>query len=383
MTKHSFYEFFAGGGMARLGLGDCWKCLLANDIDEKKAATYGDNFGKKGLICGDIHSLQAKELPGHPDLAWGSFPCQDLSLAGNRLGLAGERSGAFWGFWTVINGLKADGRAPKLLVLENVIGTLTSHGGRDFLEIGKALVSLGYVFGAVVIDAVHFLPQSRPRLFIVCIKRNEAIDPSLLVSGPVAPWHSDAINKAVAILPPHLKEAWRWWRLPSPPERTQTLADILEPDDEVENWHSESETHRLLGMMSTANAQKVAEARLEAGRVVGTIYKRTRDKGGLGRVQRAEVRFDGVAGCLRTPGGGSSRQIVLIVDGNQTRSRLLTVREAAQLMGVPKSYKIPTNYNDGYHVFGDGLAVPAVAFLEQNLLDRLLFRANAQARNAA
>ena len=369
--------------MARLGLGSNWECLLANDIDTKKVATYQANFGKDEIISGDIHHLRIGDMPDCPDLAWASFPCQDLSLAGNRAGLAGERSGAFWGFWQAVNLLKSENRQPKLLVLENVIGTLSSHAGADFRELAQALVSLGYDFGAVVIDAVHFLPQSRPRLFILCLKRGEKVERDLLADGPVKPWHSDAVCKAAASLPAHVKCGWRWWRLPSAPMRKLRLIDLIEEDGIVASWHTSQETARLLAMMSPANIDKVREAQRSGERSVGTVYKRTRETEELGRQQRAEIRFDGIAGCLRTPGGGSSRQIVLIVDGKNIRSRLLTVREAARLMGVPDSYAVPQNYNEGYHVFGDGLAVPAVAFLREHLLDPMQRGATTLAKSAA
>jgi DNA (cytosine-5)-methyltransferase 1 len=94
-----YYEFFAGGGMARLGLGDAWKCVFANDIDGQKAASYRANFDNAPeLKVGDISSLSVSDLPGRADLAWASFPCQDLSLAGNGHGLTGRRSGLFWDF---------------------------------------------------------------------------------------------------------------------------------------------------------------------------------------------------------------------------------------------------------------------------------------------
>src|SRR5947208_7451855 len=86
----SFYEFFAGGGMARAGLANEWTCLLANDIDEKKGASYAANWGDEHLAVRDVAELTIADLPGRADLAWASFPCQDLSLAGN--GAAGRRT---------------------------------------------------------------------------------------------------------------------------------------------------------------------------------------------------------------------------------------------------------------------------------------------------
>ncbi len=169
----TFYEFFAGGGMAREGLGPTWKCLLANEIDSKKASTYTANWGEgepkacNELIERDVAKLKVSDIPAPADLSWASFPCQDLSLAGGYAGLKGGRSGTFWPFWQLMKGLKRQGKAPFLIVLENVCGALTSHGGEDFAQLGKAITDAGYRFGAVVIDAAAFLPQSRPRLFII------------------------------------------------------------------------------------------------------------------------------------------------------------------------------------------------------------------------
>ena len=167
----NYYEFFSGAGMARAGLGDQWRCLFANDIDAKKAATYARNWGGAQLLCGDINDVTADLLPGYADLAWASFPCQDLSLAGSGAGLDGERSGTFWAFWRLMQDLDDESRAPGVIVLENVCGTLTSHGGRDFKAICRALRDGGYRYGPLVVDAALFLPQSRPRLLIVAVRK--------------------------------------------------------------------------------------------------------------------------------------------------------------------------------------------------------------------
>src|SRR5271157_4048460 len=135
----AYYEFFAGGGMARAGLGAGWTCLFANDIDSKKAASYAANWGHEHLRVEDVSTLTAGDLPEQPDLAWASFPCQDLSLAGAGAGLKGARSGTFWPFWHLMQALQKEGRGPSLIVLENVCGALASHNGKDFAAIGAAL----------------------------------------------------------------------------------------------------------------------------------------------------------------------------------------------------------------------------------------------------
>jgi DNA (cytosine-5)-methyltransferase 1 len=349
----TFYEFFAGGGMARLGLGPAWQCLFANEWCPKKAASYTARFGTGELRVCDVATLAPADLPGRADLAWASFPCQDLSLAGNGAGLAGARSGTFRPFWCLIDALVREKRAPGTVVLENVVGAITSHGGRDFAEILACLAASGYYYGPLVLDAADFVPQSRPRLFIVATRRHH--------TGAPGYGHTRALFDAHATLDAALRRRWIWWRVPEPPPRASRLADLI--DDRAAEWHEAAYTERLLSLMSPLNRAKVERAKDERRRVVGTIYRRTRE----GR-QRAEVRFDGVSGCLRTPAGGSSRQTVLIVDGKRVRSRLLTAREAARLMGVPDDYAIPRSYSDAYHLFGDGVAVPVVRHLADNVL---------------
>jgi DNA (cytosine-5)-methyltransferase 1 len=383
MGKPGFYEFFCGGGMARAGLGEDWDCLFANDIDARKAMSYAANWGNGALRIEDIHKLSSKDLPGLADLAWASFPCQDLSLAGAGAGLAGARSGAFWGFQSLMEALGKEGRAPRLIVLENVIGALTSKGGGDFKEICGVLHRLGYAFGALTIDAVHFLPQSRPRLFIVAAQADLPIPARLTCLTPSMPFASSALLRARAALAPDIAMAWRWWVLPEPPRANLRLADLIEAAPADVAWHSVTQTQAMIEILSKGSQGSVAAARAKGGVEIGALYRRTRPDGAGGRGMRAEVRFDGLAGCLRTPGGGSSRQFLLWIEGRKTRSRLLSARESARLMGLPEHYRLPPRYNEAYHLIGDGVVVPAVRFLAENLLNPLLAAQDAVSLAAA
>lgn len=372
-----WYEFFAGGGMARLGMGSKWNCTFANEWCEKKAAAYRSYFDPcPELLVKDVAKLRVDNLPGWPDLVWGSFPCQDLSLAGSGAGLKGERSGTFRPFWRLIKSMVEEGRAPGVVVLENVVGTLTSHQGSDFAAIVRAFAGSGYRVGALVIDAVRFLPQSRPRLFIVGAQASLPISSTLVRPVPQAPWHTRTLVRASESLPQSLQSHWVWWNLPIPHRRVPSLDSMIEKSPTATNWHTQAETKRLLTLMDTLHRKKVEDARKLRGRWIGTAYKRTRPTGNGARTQRAEVRFDGVAGCLRTPVGGSSRQTVIIVENGTVRSRLLSPREAARLMGVPEDYPLPQSYNEGYHLFGDGVAVPVVSWLERHLLSPIAERKN-------
>lgn len=374
----SFYEFFAGGGMARAGLGSNWSCRFANDFSPMKSRTYISNWGGDHFIEGDVAKISASELPERADLAWASFPCQDLSLAGKYLGLGDAssetqtRSGTFWPFWALMLQLRVEGRAPRLIVLENVPGTITSRHGRDFKAICNALAAAGYHYGAMVIDAKHFVAQSRPRLFFVAVAEDAQLPVGLTGFGPSDLWHTDALCMAHGRLDGHARKNWIWWNLPKPPARNAGFADLIEEQPTGCRWHTEKETERLLDMMTPLHLAKIEQARSTGRMLVGGVYKRTRlDEFGIKR-QRAEVRFDDMAGCLRTPGGGSSRQTILVVEGNSIRSRLLSPREAARLMGLDDGYQLPVRYNDAYHVAGDGVCVPVVRFIASNLLEPVL-----------
>lgn len=346
---------------------------MANDNSEMKRDCYVDNWkGSEHFKFKDVNLLSVSELPGHADLAWASFPCQDLSLAGNYVGIGNSwdveqtRSGAFWGFWRLMKAKAALGQSPSIIVLENVYGILTANGGEDFCVLGEALADLGYSFGALLIDAAHFLPQSRPRVFIVGCLRKRGLE-RFEAKGPVAHWHPQAVQAAHDQLSEAAKDKWVWWNLKAPPKkRSKKLEEIVSDTPAGVKWHTPEQTKVLIDLMSKKDREKLRDLQAKGQRMVATVYKRTRQG-----QQRAELRVDGVAGCLRTPGGGSSRQVVMVVHGKSVRSRLLSPREAALLMGLRKTFKLPRRYNDAYHVAGDGVAVPAVRHLARHLLTPL------------
>jgi DNA (cytosine-5)-methyltransferase 1 len=316
--------------MTRLGLGNGWKCLFANDICPKKRASYRANFGDGALKVCDVADLIAHDLPGQADLVAASPPCQDLSLAGDRAGLGGARSGVFWEFIRILRELVADGRAPRLVVVENVPGWRTSGKGADFQIAREALQQLGYHVVDCDIDAADFLPQSRLRTLLI---------------GSRTPF------------------PWSTLPQPQPDPRRPSLASLIDLDAPCDR---PEKTERILAEMSATNRAKVEEAKAAGALQVGTLFRRTRAG------PPWEVRFDGVAGCLRVATGGSSRQSLMLVEGNRIRTRLMVPREAARLMGLPDNYILPANVNEALTLVGDGVAVPVVAWLAERVLEPLL-----------
>lgn len=280
------------------------------------------------------------------NLSWASFPCQDLSLAGAIGGIHAARSGLVWEWLRVLDEMI---RKPKILLLENVAGLLSTSGGKNYRVLHLALVERGYDCGAILLNASHFVPQSRQRVFIIAVQKNCLIPKSLVGNGPC--WlHNNAAVKLGRELP-----GWIWWNTEQPSRCEIYLKDIIEENiifDKDEVLRLVPERHHL----------KLREH----DTVYATGYRRTRNG-----TQQLELRFDGIAGCLRTPEGGSSRQYLVVKKSGQTHARLLTVREAARLMGAPDNFVLPGSYNDGYKAMGDAVAAPVARFIGERFLTKI------------
>lgn len=357
-------EFFAGIGLMRMGLDkEGWTTVWANDLDEKKWEMYRDNFneGVCEFVLDDVHKIDGKDIPDI-DLATASFPCNDLSLAGARHGLAGSHSSAFWGFIDAIKGMGR--RRPPLVLLENVAGFLTSNDGNDFRDALLALNEIGYAVDAFIIDAVRFVPQSRQRLFVVGSKAKA----DLLKETSRVFLQSDLRPPALAdfiFMNPEI--GWSVRPLPSLPPSTKRLADIIENvplNSEV--WWSKERCEYLMNQMSDKHRAEAERMIAGAKWSYGTVFRRVRNGRSMG-----ELRTDGIAGCLRTPRGGSGRQILFCAGKGQHRVRLLTPRECARLMGADE-YKINVPLNQALFGFGDAVCVPAIQWIAENYLNPVL-----------
>lgn len=356
----TFGEFFAGIGLMRLGLEQAgWQVAFANDIDEDKHQMYCDQFGESAeFVLGDVHQLDASEIPDIA-LATASFPCNDLSLAGARRGLAGAQSSAFWGFIEVLT--KMGKRRPPMVLLENVTGFLTSHDGNDFRDALLALNHLGYAVDALIIDAARFVPQSRQRLFVIATRTPVV---SALNDTPSF-YQSDCRPPALAdFIMWNAEVNWCIRRLPSLPVTESKLPDILENlSPNSQTWWSRERAEYLLNQMSPKHRAK-AEAMIRGNRVTyGTVFRRVRKERSM-----AELRTDNIAGCLRTPRGGSGRQILFAAGRGRFAVRLLTPRECARLMGAD-NFTINVSLNQALFGFGDAVCVPVIKWIARNYLN--------------
>jgi len=353
-------EFFAGIGLVRLALErQGWRVVFANDIDPKKAEMYRHNWPKDDhLVVGDIHAIKADELPSCA-LFTASFPCNDLSIAGRWEGLHGKESSSFWGLVRILRDLGE--RRPPLVMLENVVGFLMSHGGRDFEKALLALNELGYTVDAIILNATHWAPQSRPRLFVIA-KRDEGRETRSYALI------SDARPEALfRFIVSHPNIRWDIRDLPSLPPPRARLADIVEdlPDDDP-RWWDPKRADYFMSQMSERHKEQARQMIAGNSYSYATAFRRVRHGKSM-----AELRTDGIAGCLRTPRGGSGRQILLKAGRGKYWVRLLTARECARLQGVPDSYVIDVPLNQALFGFGDAVCVPAVEWIAQHYLTPL------------
>src|SRR5664280_2113069 len=158
-------EFFAGIGLVRVALESAgFSVVYANDIEPFKASLYAAHLPMADFRLDDVRAIQGTDIPDI-EIATASFPCTDLSLAGNRAGLAGAQSSLFWSFHRILGEMGA--RRPRVVLLENVPSFATSNHGADLRQAIASLNDLGYSCDLMIVDARRFVPQSRPRLFIV------------------------------------------------------------------------------------------------------------------------------------------------------------------------------------------------------------------------
>lgn len=377
-----FIEFFAGAGLINLGIRcDGWECLLANDICQDKKETYIANFGKNHFHLGDIWNLaeQPDLISDEADLYTASFPCTDMSLAGERRGLQGKESATLNALFEIVQHKKNKGKNPKIIMLENVQGFLTAHHGQDIQYTVQRLNQLGYVVDIIELDAVRFTPQSRARIFLFGVQKEHASAVMTVKTGDILdPWFSLVENnstlrtdKIKKIFMENGGFEWGAFNIPLPPPAKNNLSSVI---DTTENsWWNEERKNHLYNQMNKNHQDTISVLMKSRNPFYGTIYRRTRNGKPC-----AELRIDGIAGCLRTPRGGSSKQILVRAGLGTWSARLLSPREYARLQGVDDSFILPSSDNKAYFAMGDAVCVPAISFISKHILTPAIRRINAR-----
>lgn len=328
---------------------------------------YEEHFGEK-INGSDIHKLSAEDVP-NVILATASFPCTDLSVAGKRAGIKSGESSAFWGLHRILTTM--GDRRPPIILLENVIGLLTSKKGRDFHDIILSINNLGYVADPFVIDARWFVPQSRPRLFVVGVQhgllKNDHYNPSNITQ------HSRLRPaRLIEFINAHPRLRWGLRNLIDPEIKATTLIDIIrDPPAQSEEWWSKERVDYLYNQMSKRHQDWVNDRRNSQHWHYATAFRRVRLQPDGKKRSMAELRTDGIAGCLRTPKGGSGRQILVRAGQGRLDVRLISPTECAALMGA-SDFKMNASLNQALFGLGDAVCVDAIRWIAENYLQYII-----------
>lgn len=355
-------EFFAGIGLVRAALEPLGaEVVWANDIEPAKQRAYAANHDARHFHLGDLRGVRGTDLPPGLDLATSSFPCVDLSLAGHRRGLAGSQSGMFYEFARVLGELRRADR-PRVVMLENVHGFATSRGGEDLRQALQQLNVLGYSCDVISVDARHFVAQSRPRLFVIGV-HTDGGKSGLLRAGPppisaARPVLIQQVHRRNGDLRLHYRE------LPPLPAGPTDLAAIVQtlPGDDA-RWWEPTRIAAFLASLSPVQSGRLRTLLEEPGPIWRTAYRRTRAGSAVW-----EIRRDAIAGCLRTTGGGSSKQALVEVDAGRVRVRWMTPVEYARLMGAGDYRFTGSTDNQARFGFGDAVVVDVVRWIGENYL---------------
>ena len=354
-------EFFAGMGLVRMAFeASGFEVVFANDIDEKKHRIYSSNYGSSKYLLKDIRLLQGNQIP-EIETATASFPCTDLSLAGNRAGLLGEQSSLLIQFLRILREMEA--RRPKLVLIENVLGFATSKKGEDLSTAISGLNALGFKCDVIVLDARRFVPQSRPRLYIVATI-NDLLKYHELESSVLRPTWIERFART------HPSLEMGAFPLPDPPtDSGLILQDFLEDVLPTEShWWDAERLGGFYSNLSSLNARRLVNMKNSDTLGYATAYRRTRN----GRAVW-EIRADQISGCLRTARGGSSKQAVVEAGKGSVRVRWMAAREYARLQGAPNFHWGDATESQAKFALGDGVCVPAVSWLVKNYIAPLLF----------
>lgn len=321
----TFIDLFAGIGGTRIGLqSHNGKCIFTSEWDKHSQKTYSANFRDNHPIAGDITQVKSVDIPDHDVLVAG-FPCQPFSIAGvskknalgNPHGFEDKTQGTlFFELAKII-----EQKQPRAFLLENVKNLERHDKGKTFAVIRDTLANdLGYDIHYKVINAKHFLPQHRERIFIVGFK-----EPA--------------------------KFTWDDLALPEIDENSPKLRTILHP----ENGAEEAEEPYTTGNKATVNKKYILTDHL--WQYLQNYAEKHRAKGngfGFGLVGPDDTSRTLSARYYKD---GSE---ILISRGKRKNPRRLTPRECARLMGFPDSYKIPVSDTQAYRQFGNSVAVPVV-----------------------
>lgn len=316
-SPYSVDAFFAGVGGIELGFEQTgeFSVVYANEFDKNARETYILNHPDTRFDNRDIHDIDSSEIPD-PDVMMGGFPCQAFSIAGYRKGFEDERGDLFFEMLRLVKD-----KQPKVVFIENVKNLVTHDKGNTFKVIREALVENGYYIKWKVLNSKDYgnTPQNRERIYVIGFKNKADYDA---------------------------------FKFPEPVKLTRSLRDVIdfsEKKDETYYYREGKQTFfdKLKESITSSN----------------TVYQWRR--------QYVRENKSGVVPTLTANMGTGGHNVPLILD-DFGEIRKLTPKEAFNVQGYPKEFKLPKISNGQlYKQAGNSVVVPVVKRIAQNIADSL------------
>lgn len=365
MMQYTHTEFFAGVGGVSKGL-KYFETIWANDISPMKCNTLKRNHPNVQVRCDDISNILPHEFP-LSTLASATYPCTNTSCAGSRTGLLGEESGLVYR-WLHLLEAKQGAKHYPLAMLENPTGLIARNGGSDLRDLVLRLNDLGYSVNLSIVDAFHFVPQSRPRIFISCIKKRDLSKKAqrltkdtmpackVRITNPLRKWLHNNLDLDLFTIDT------------APfPVRTLQLEHVIDRHNDG-YWADEGFSQALVDGLTDVQRERFDKLVNGTKTTISAVARRGRQRADGSRFNATEINISGLCPAQRPYKGGSSRTWVLIAGQGQFRFKCVSPRESARLMGFDDNFILPESDKDAYGCTGDSVCPQAVTWTEENIL---------------
>ena len=377
MNDLTFSQMFSGIDGFRLALERSgWHCVWSNDNDKYACQVSKKNYPDGLLVEGDIREISAKTVPRHTLLTAG-FPCQAFSVAGKRKATKDSRGTLFTHIARV-----AARKRPKLLLLENVKGLLSSESGRTFSVILRTLANLGYLLEWQVLNSKHFgVPQNRERVFLVGHLGGEGgrtifpigkTDKNSVTRSTKSP----SQNSKSLRVGSHLNARGTYiatsaliqsqGREPHIETRKDKLSHALKGKGGWEgNYIVADRTRTYAGLGRNLESPKLVANALSGVQKDNLLLEHYSPKTWVRTADK-----DGISPTLTSPqGGGQRNYIPHLPEG--LRIRRLTPTECERLQGFPDGWTRGVSDTQRYKLLGNAVTVNVVEFLGRKLRECL------------
>lgn len=310
MNSITFIDLFAGIGGFRLAFEELLcNCVFSSEIDIFAQKTYYENFNEKPF--GDITKINEKEIPNH-DILCGGFPCQPFSIAGLRKGFEDTRGTLFFDVLRILKEKK-----PKAFILENVKGLVNHDKGNTFNIIIENLELLNYeVFFNVLNTKDYNIPQNRERIYIIGFEKEKV-------------------------------KNYKQFKFPIKKEMTIKLENIID----YSNTNSDVSDIVIKHLDSHIENKKIKIVNKH------TIITEVRPS-------RCSSRSDNISPCLTAKMGTGGNNIPIILE----LKRRITEKEALQIMGFPKKFKLPNSKHQSFKQVGNSVSPQLIKLLGEEII---------------